>query len=359
MIFANEVLCLQRVKRYSIWPRKYFRTAMPTSLLPRVLIGTIVALVGFVTVLLDGAANTAEARQCVWNKSGAVLGVSWYRPADLLKTDNGDLYLRPGATSVQKDVFPVLQGKCQRTDEELVAVLICEHCEWVKKGLNITFSVFGAILTAVVCTGTAGAGCGAAAGVVIAIVNGGVMALPDAKQLQDQEQGAFAIVTPPQDRWLDVWGTVFDMQNGPGGTRWFDNNDGPTCSPCYAGINISNALIQHQLTARCLDSNEGRVYLLPCYGNNFQKWEVVGQTIRHLLTGRCLDSSEGRVYTLPCNGNEFQKWDVAGDTIRHKLDGWCLDGNANGKAANDDGAVYTHVCQGGNVFQRWASYPGG
>jgi hypothetical protein len=197
----------------------------------------------FMTVLLDGSKSPVEARQCVWNKSGAVLGVHWYRPVDLLMTSEGGLYPKPGRSYVQRDVFPVAQGKCQRTNEELVAVLICDRCDYAKKGLQFSAAVVAGIGAAVACGTTAGLGCAAGVAGASAVVSGVWTFLPDTKQLRYTEPNAFDIVTPPQDRWLDVWGTVFNMQDGPGGARWFDNNDRPTCDPCYDGIrSIRNVL---------------------------------------------------------------------------------------------------------------------
>jgi hypothetical protein len=113
-------------------------------------------------------------------------------------------------------------------------------------------------------------------------------------------------------------------------------------------------------TLRCLDSDTGSVYTLPCNNGSHQLWTntplTFGDRIRDLATGWCLDSGglddegTGHAYTLPCNGGSYQQWTVtnrgwAGYEIRNVATQWCLDSNTSGR-------VYTLPCNNGN-FQRW------
>ena len=169
--------------------------------------------------------SPAEARQCVWNKAGFVTGVSWFRKGDFA---NGAI--KEGTKPVQVDIFPIGQGKCQRTDEELLAVIACMQCDKINTGVNILASATIGAAGTIACAATAGAGCPAAIPLatiaISALAAGGGQFLPETTSV-------VYIGTPPNDVWLDVWGTAWDPQTGRGSDRWFDNNDKPTCNPCY------------------------------------------------------------------------------------------------------------------------------
>ncbi|MEP0519218.1 MAG: hypothetical protein ABJD06_03660 [Hyphomicrobiales bacterium] len=172
----------------------------------------------------DAASHSAEAKQCAWNKAGFVLKIEWYKTNQVFRDKGGTLYTKPDARPTQTDIFPVAQGRCLNRNELHVAVLKIEGEEWVKNGLQIGIStataVGSGIAAAVVCAGTVGAGCPAAAAGAAAVVGGVATAagefIPDPKNIG---AGAFGTTVPPTNRWVDVWGTVWDPQIGPGG--WF------------------------------------------------------------------------------------------------------------------------------------------
>ncbi|MEL6744671.1 MAG: hypothetical protein AAFO68_04280 [Pseudomonadota bacterium] len=172
--------------------------------------------------MFDATSHSAEAKQCVWNKAGFVLRVEWYQTGQVFRDTKGTLYTRPNARPTQTDVFPIAQGRCLNRNTPHVAILKIEGQEWVKKGLQIgltTATAVGAgIAGAVVCAGTVGAGCPAAAAGVAAAVGGVATAggefIPEPKNIG---AGAFGTSIPPSNRWIDVWGTVWDPQVGPGG----------------------------------------------------------------------------------------------------------------------------------------------
>lgn len=187
-------------------------------------------------ITLGTSAGSADARQCIWNKSGANLGVYWYRPADIKRTEDGKLYVRSHAKVIQFDWFPTAQGKCQRTNQKLVAFLECSGCNAIKKPIQITVGVLAGAAAAAACMGTAGAGCPAAAAAAVA-VTAATEAVPDPKKMLHLSSDhfsseVFAMTIPPNDRWLDVWGSAWKMKISPGGKRWFQNNDRHTCNPC-------------------------------------------------------------------------------------------------------------------------------
>jgi hypothetical protein len=158
---------------------------------------------GLPSVLLVGtllSGNAAFSKQCVWNKSGFVLNVTW---------------IAPDGQVARVDQFPTAQGRC--TGDEPVqytaalSVAYGELADIITKSAVIAAAAAlsggaaaGASLTA---TGAAGvAGSGALMGQV------GARGIPNPK-------GLFWTGSPSLDgRYLDVWGTIWDPQVGPGGS---------------------------------------------------------------------------------------------------------------------------------------------
>ena len=76
--------------------------------------------------VLMGAAASAEAKQCVWNKGAFVLRVDWFTPGSVqykvAQFDAAGSVLAGGAKTrrdysfwskpVQTDIFPAAQGRC-------------------------------------------------------------------------------------------------------------------------------------------------------------------------------------------------------------------------------------------------------
>lgn len=169
-----------------------------------------------VALVLLGTASV-EAKQCVWNKAGFVLRVEWYQQKDVIfDTSKNAILLRPDVEPVQTDVFPVAQGRCQERGQVLIAVLRADKAEWVKKGLQIGIGIGAGIVGAVACVGSEGALCPGVAAGVSGVVTASGEFIPEPKELTTMP-GAFAVVMPATNRWLDVWGTVWDPQTGAGG----------------------------------------------------------------------------------------------------------------------------------------------
>jgi hypothetical protein len=110
----------------------------------------------------------------------------------------------------------------------------------------------------------------------------------------------------------------------------------------------------------CLDSNYGgSVYILPCNGGNYQRWNVVSDNSYYQLqdnqTGLCLFGGTGTPVTQPCNSptaeQNFQ-WVNAlgrdgGAEFWDPFGGRCLD-------SNDSSVYFTGPnCNPYNGYQTW------
>lgn len=161
------------------------------------------------------APDTAEAKQCVWNKSWFALGVHWYDRDDMFvaQLPNGqrDLRIRTGARPLQVDNFPAAQGRCftHPRGEQAVAVLRVWGGEFFTDFMR-------GFLTPLIAGGTVAAtikGCGATAGAACpALVAGTGAALGHTLSVIPKRREVFGAVIPRTDRWTDVWGTAFSPQ---------------------------------------------------------------------------------------------------------------------------------------------------
>lgn len=140
--------------------------------------------------------------QCIWNKAGFVLNIAWIK--------NGQV--------VRNDVIPTGQGNCSDDQGYDVCLSIVggEIADWVTKASVAAVAIAlgvatGGILTAGMAAGTAATGITAAtAGTAAFASQLGMRGIPDPK-------GVFYYGTPSTDRYLDVWGTIWDPQTGTGG----------------------------------------------------------------------------------------------------------------------------------------------
>ena len=137
--------------------------------------------VGALFLALGVAANSAAAKQCVWNKGGYVMRVDWFNPgtADIRIGDDGNTELRFSAQPVQTDVFPTASGRC----------------------INRENVVYTAVIS--ICGGT---------------FNNRVMIYPDewpvSRRIDCSIWGAGQTSTT---RYWDFWGTTWNVQYGEGG----------------------------------------------------------------------------------------------------------------------------------------------
>jgi len=200
----------------------------------------VIALIAAVIIVCFGCfiGFAAEAKQCVWNKAGFVLDVHWYKKSDMAVNANNQYFVlaaNPAEVAngaapiprrpVQRDVFPVAQGRCWEGREQLVAVLAISGGEYVKPMLVTSYGIVTGALAAAIggaaCVLTAGIGCPlAAGGAAVATASGTAavsVAIPDNKSINSIVPNAFAVVLPSQTHWLDVWGTVWSPQTGQGG----------------------------------------------------------------------------------------------------------------------------------------------
>lgn len=143
------------------------------------------------------SANPAFAKQCVWNKAGFILNVSWVAP-------NGNV--------ARIDSIPLAQGTCTGEDDKTIYTAVLS----IKDGGLADAVTRGAIYAAATAIGAAvtvgsggamsAAGAGGAAYVAVLADKG----IPNPAQV-------FWTGVPSQDgHWLDVWGTIWNPQVGQG-----------------------------------------------------------------------------------------------------------------------------------------------
>lgn len=147
------------------------------------------------------SANPAFAKQCVYNKAGFILNVSW---------------VAPNRNVARIDSIPLAQGTCTGEDDKTIYTAVLS----IKGGGLADAVTRGAIYAAATAIGVA-------AGGVLTVVSGGTMApavaggaayvavLAD-KGIPNPAQ-VFWTGVPSQDgHWLDVWGTIWNPQVGQG-----------------------------------------------------------------------------------------------------------------------------------------------
>ena len=114
------------------------------------------------------------AKQCIWNKAGFILNISWVKDENV----------------VRKDQIALGQGNC--SDDQGYSVVLSIQDGKLASDFTKVFVESAAAL--------------------LGLPGGSELAdqIPDAKQV-------FYVGTPSSDRYLDVWGTVWEPQTGPGG----------------------------------------------------------------------------------------------------------------------------------------------
>jgi hypothetical protein len=172
--------------------------------------------------------RTANAKQCIYNKSGFWLRVLWYHPTDLvIYRTNGKsgqilrLKVKRGKRPEQVDSFPTLQGRCTRGRlwrHPMTAILQAVGGKFVG---GLTRTVTGAVtvlatgaLVAGTCVLSEGIACDGATEGGTTLANAALVV--EARTIPDGKE-TFLITTPSTRYYLDIWGTIWNPQHGRGG----------------------------------------------------------------------------------------------------------------------------------------------
>jgi len=124
-----------------------------------------------------GQRDEPSAKQCIWNKAGFVLNIAWILNGQVVRTDQRALG----------------QGVCANDGDgtNYTIILSVVGGELADLSTRLGITVVGTLIR-VPGLGLAG------------------LAIPNPK-------GVFYVGVPEQDRYLDVWGTIWNPQTGYGG----------------------------------------------------------------------------------------------------------------------------------------------
>jgi len=142
-------------------------------------------LLGFLCLAAFGTSH-AEAKTCIWNKAGFVLQVAWIKDGQVVRTDER----------------PLAQGVCSNDGDNYPYTIVLSAKD-AQLADNFTKGIIKAVATVLGVLPGAGPGLDLVAEL--------------AKKGIPTPQGTFYQGAPEQDRYLDVWGTVWDPKTGPGG----------------------------------------------------------------------------------------------------------------------------------------------
>lgn len=153
-------------------------------------------------------------KQCIYNKGGYILNVDWYDPADVVWNGKDDTFFenyKVTARPVSEDKISLGYSSCTDASNRWAVVRIQDY-DKVNSGLSIGVGVYAGLASvvggAVICVGTAGAGCPAVVGGVPLLVGGVVQGVLTA--LPDVEEVVY-IGKPSSENFLDFYGTVWEV----------------------------------------------------------------------------------------------------------------------------------------------------
>jgi hypothetical protein len=136
-----------------------------------------------VVIMAIAYSCSALAKQCIWNKAGFVLDISW-----------------------------IHKNKVVRTDERTVGTGVCAN-----DGDGTDYTIILSIKDAKLARALSGLAI-TAAGTALGIPGGGAIVNFTIGQLTElgvlSAESIFYVGTPEQDRYLDVWGTIYSPQTG-------------------------------------------------------------------------------------------------------------------------------------------------
>jgi hypothetical protein len=136
-----------------------------------------------VVIMTIANSYSALAKQCIWNKAGFILDITW----------------------VHNDVVV-------RTDERIVGTGVCAN-----DGDGTDYTIILSIKDAELARALSGVAV-TTAGSVLGIPGAGAIYSATIDQLTKlgvlSAKSIFYVGTPEQDRYLDVWGTIYSPQTG-------------------------------------------------------------------------------------------------------------------------------------------------
>jgi hypothetical protein len=148
-----------------------------------------------VVISLGLFANPVLAKQCVWNKAGFILDVTW--------TYNEQV--------VREDQILLGQGTCSDDNAQYGVILSIVGGEVADAAAHGALAFAAGLLGFV-----PGLTPGAAAAVATAAAGGASFL----DQFIPEPENTFYAGVPSSEYYLDVWGTIWDPQVGDGGPIW-------------------------------------------------------------------------------------------------------------------------------------------
>ena len=169
--------------------------------------------------------TTASAKQCVWNKGGYVMSVSWFRPIDIgaLESAHGGLYkiLRNIAPPVITQHLVAGTGSCNETNEELVAFISVAGALGFREKPDDqkawAYPTGRTHLHPNVKTSNLTQRPGNVQPVGCQVGTDGWCRVDELAMTPRLPDRPFMVVMPSTTHYLDFWGTIFDVTWGPGG----------------------------------------------------------------------------------------------------------------------------------------------
>jgi hypothetical protein len=137
--------------------------------------------------VMTSVVSPAFAKQCIWNKAGFIMNISWIQNDNVIRRDR--IALGQGNCSVDNGV-------------DYQVVLSIQGGKLASDFSKFFVSAAGAALGLVEGPG------GVVGGLAMAELGSRI---PDVQEI-------FYVGVPSSDRYLDVWGTVWSPQTGPGGS---------------------------------------------------------------------------------------------------------------------------------------------
>jgi hypothetical protein len=170
-----------------------------------------------ITIGAVAAPSAAQANQCIWNKGAFILAVEWYKPWDLTlhidtsKANQPPQYKfgrRVGYPVDRREMLLTGQGTCSNEDEQRTAVVTVS---------NPLFPLQPRLSNALLTHIHVANGVEQEKGVLNSATVAAHLVANGPHDVWTSAGKPSLVVTPPRDRYVDVWGTVFQVFDGFGG----------------------------------------------------------------------------------------------------------------------------------------------